>query len=116
MGTAFFGSAGRAATPTLSHPTLSYSSPTRPPRPRASEATTFTGNIDLQPLSGSQWRVCDTRWPEHDARNLLGFIEHKKGLFEVVQINHGLTHLSFTSLADATAHFSRESQRAKDAS
>jgi hypothetical protein len=76
----------------------------------------FTGNIDLQPLSGSQWRVCDTRWPEHDARNLLGFIEHKNGLFEVVQIDHGLTHLSFRSLADATAHFSRESQRAKDAS
>lgn len=111
MGTAFFGSAGRAATPTLSHP-----SPARPPLPRTSEAPAFTGNIDLQPLSGSQWRVCDTRWPEHDARNLLGFVEYKSGLFEVVQIDHGLTHLSFRSLADAASHFSRESQRAKDAS
>lgn len=116
MGTAFFGSAGRAATPTRSHPTPSPSSPVHPRRPRAPEAHAFTGNIDLQPLSGSQWRVCDSRWPEHDARNLLGFIEHKNGLFEVVQIDHGLTHLSFTSLADATAHFSRESLRAKDAS
>jgi len=91
---AFFGSAGRAATPA-------------PSRPRK---TIVLRDIEVQPMSGSQWRVCDRRWPEHDARSLLGFIERKHNLFEAVQIDHGLERFSFLSLMEATAHFSATTQ------
>jgi hypothetical protein len=34
-------------------------------------------DIDVQPLSDSQWRVIDRRVPVNDACSLLGFIEVK---------------------------------------
>ncbi|HEY5222421.1 MAG TPA: hypothetical protein VIJ18_05135 [Microbacteriaceae bacterium] len=63
-------------------------------------------NIVIEPFSDTQWRACDIRWSEHDARSLLGFIE-KKGndLFEVMQLDHGFEWFSFATLEAATAHF-----------
>jgi hypothetical protein len=58
-------------------------------------------------LSASQWRVCDTRWSEHDARSLLGFIEKRAENFDVIQVYSGLKRLSFGSLAEATRYFAR---------
>ncbi len=62
--------------------------------------------IVIEPLSATQWRACDTRWSENDARSLLGFIEKKEDdLFETMQLDHGFEWFSFASLAEATAHF-----------
>jgi hypothetical protein len=63
-------------------------------------------NVVVVPLSVSQWRICDTRWPEGDSRQLLGFIETTKdGDFEVMSLVHGFEWYTYASLADAIAHF-----------
>ncbi|MEO6943893.1 MAG: hypothetical protein ABI053_04185, partial [Lacisediminihabitans sp.] len=94
MTTAFFGSAGPAASP----------SP-RPANGMSHTTAPVATHIIVQALSASQWRVCDTHWPEYDARSLLGFIEERAGHFEVVQIDSGLNRYSFGSLVEATCHF-----------
>lgn len=87
---AFLGTGGLAATQLVPSSAGSYA----------------TGkDIAIQSLSASQWRVCDSRWPEHDARSLLGFIEKKDDLFEVMELDHGFAWFSFASLAQATDHF-----------
>ena len=75
------------------------------------EVPLASSEVSVQRLSASQWRMCDTRWPEHDARSLLGFIELTGGRFEVVQVDRGFECFSFASLAEATAHFSRSLKR-----
>lgn len=62
-------------------------------------------DIVVQPLSASQWRVCDRRLPDHDARSLLGFIEMKGGQYEVMELVHGFQWFYFGSLRAATDHF-----------
>jgi len=90
MHTTFFGSCGLAVTPV----------------PATSEPGAIAGDLQIQSLSGSQWRVCDRRWSQDDARNLLGFIEKTaNGLFEVIHLGDGFQRFSYASLAEATAHF-----------
>jgi hypothetical protein len=89
---AFFGSAGPAVAPTT---------------PSHTDAPRIDTFLDVQALSASQWRVCDTRWSERDARSLLGFIEKRAERFDVIQVRPGLKRLSFGSLADATHYFAR---------
>ena len=64
-------------------------------------------DLVVQPLSRSQWRVSDRRYPEHDASSLLGFIEEKHDTFELTQLEHGFQWFYFSSLADAVAHFTQ---------
>ena len=97
MVNAFFGSAGPAVAPT----TRCNSS--LPPSENGLDT-----RIQLQALSVSQWRVCDTRWPEHDARSLLAFIEKRAERFDVVQVCSGLERFSFRTLAEAKRHFAKE--------
>lgn len=66
-------------------------------------------NIDVQILSMSAWRIRDKRFPEHDARALIGFIEKKADLFEVMQLGQGFQWFSYPTLAEAIAHFARVS-------
>jgi hypothetical protein len=61
----------------------------------------------VQPLSGSQWRVSDRRYPEYDASSLLGFIEQKDDTFELTQLERGFQWFYFPSLAEAIAHFTQ---------
>jgi hypothetical protein len=68
--------------------------------------TPTTEDTFVQPLSASQWRVIDRRWPESDAFSLLGFIEETHQEFEVMQLHQGFQRFTFTSLADALNHFS----------
>jgi hypothetical protein len=90
---AFFGSAGPAVAPTTRSQT---------------DAPRSDPFLDVQALSASQWRVCDIRWPEHDARRLLGFVEKRAERFDVIQVYAGLKRLSFGSLAEATRYFARD--------
>lgn len=64
-------------------------------------------DLGVQPVSGTSWRVCDTRLPEDDVFRLLGFIENKGDRFEVMQLDHGFVWLSFDSLREAVAQFTR---------
>ncbi|GAB3806239.1 hypothetical protein GCM10028798_28900 [Humibacter antri] len=59
----------------------------------------------VQRLSTTQWRVCDRRWSNQDARCLLGFIEKKGDRFELMELGHGFHWLTFASLAEAAEHF-----------
>ncbi|WP_349904822.1 hypothetical protein [Parafrigoribacterium humi] len=81
---------------------------TRPTEPAASDSRASRDNIVIESLSATQWRICDTRWPEHDARSVLGFIEKKdEDLFEVMQLSDGFEWFSFASLRAAAAHFTQ---------
>ncbi|MEO7123386.1 MAG: hypothetical protein ABI400_09785 [Lacisediminihabitans sp.] len=88
--TRFFGSAGPAVTVA----------------DRGISETRIAPYIEVQAISNSQWRVCDTRWPEHDARCVLGFIEKRADVFEALQIRAGLVRRAFGTLAEAQRYFS----------
>ena len=66
-------------------------------------------DIVTQALSPSAWRVQDGRLPEHDASALIGFIEKKDDLYEVMQLGNGFQWFTYPSLAEAVAHFVRVS-------
>jgi len=74
-----------------------------PDRTSPAQAT----DIDVQSLSPSAWRVRDTRFPESDARALIGFIEEKGEVFEVMQMGSGFQWFTYHSLQDAIGHFGR---------
>lgn len=92
MGTPFFGSDGPARF--THHVPRDYSLPAE-------------DDLVIQSLSRSQWRVSDRRYPEHDAIGLLGFIEEKDDTFELMQLENGFQWFSFSSLAEAIAHFTQ---------
>ncbi len=64
-------------------------------------------DLVVEPLSLSQWRVSDRRYPEHDPSSLLGFIEQKGDAFELTQLEHGFQWFYFSSLAEAVVHFTQ---------
>lgn len=43
-------------------------------------------DLELIPLTGESWRVADARWPEADARRILGYIEFTDGQYEMMWI------------------------------
>ena len=92
MGTTFFGPGG---------PAIFSGHSDRVCTPPAKE------DLVVHPLSESQWRVSDRRYPEHDACSLLGFIEEKDDTFELTQLEHGFQWFYFSSLAEAIAHFTQ---------
>jgi hypothetical protein len=92
MGTTFFGPGG---------PAIFSGHSDRVCTPPAEE------DLVVHPLSESQWRVSDRRYPEHDACSLLGFIEEKNDTFELTQLEHGFQWFYFSSLAEAIAHFTQ---------
>jgi hypothetical protein len=87
----FFGPAGPTCTVAGGHRTL---------------AAPTSEDILVYPLSTSQWRVHDQRFPETDSCSLLGFIEEKDQGFETMQLAHGFQWFTFPSLAEALNHFS----------
>lgn len=69
-------------------------------------------DLVAEPLTPSQWRVCDNRLPADDANRLLGFIEVTKQLeFEVMSIVDGFEWFTYPTLAEATAHFAQKRWR-----
>lgn len=73
---------------------------------RPVDRTANRASLLVEPLAVSQWRVCDSRWPERHANRLLGFIEiTKNGSFEVMQLANGFEWFTYASLDEATAHF-----------
>jgi hypothetical protein len=74
--------------------------------PDASDAPQAT-DIDVQSLSPSAWRIRDVRFPEQDARALIGFIEAKGEVFEVMQMGRGFQWFTYRTMQEAIAHFVR---------
>jgi len=62
-------------------------------------------DIRLDPLSQTEWRVCDNRLAEDDHLSILGFIELRNGHFEVTTMSAPGERRMFDSLAKARAVF-----------
>jgi hypothetical protein len=73
--------------------------------PHTTDSLITGGEIVVQPLSATQWRIRDNRWPENDARSLVGFIEKRGEKFEVAQLDQGGERFWAGSLVEATAQF-----------
>lgn len=73
--------------------------------PHTPDSSITGGEIVVQSLSATQWRIRDNRWPENDARSLVGFIEKRGEKFEVAQLDQGSEWFWVESLVEATAHF-----------
>ncbi len=63
--------------------------------------------VRLDALSEREWRVIDTRFEEHDAPCVLGFIERTDESYETLVIGKGLSRWDFTGLEEARAFFTR---------
>jgi hypothetical protein len=72
---------------------------------QSTKETPKAEEIVTEALSPSAWRVRDARFPEHDASALIGFIERKADLYEVMQLGNGFQWFTYPSLAEAVAHF-----------
>ena len=51
------------------------------------EQRPLTIDIRLDPISATEWRVCDKRVPESDHLSILGFIELRNGQFELTTMD-----------------------------
>ena len=69
-------------------------------------ASPTNNDIRLDIISMHEWRVCDRRYPERDARCVLGFIERDQFSFHVTPIHPSGSVEIYGSLATATASFS----------
>ncbi|MBG6053791.1 hypothetical protein IWX81_000181 [Salinibacterium sp. CAN_S4] len=65
-----------------------------------------TSDIRLDIISMHEWRVCDRRYPERDARCVLGFIEREQFTYHATHIQPSGSVENYGSLATATASFS----------
>jgi hypothetical protein len=61
-------------------------------------------HIQVDALSASEWRVCDTRVPSNDASSLIGFIEEHDGVYEVMHFADPIEFTFAPSLDAAIAH------------
>ena len=65
-----------------------------------------TRDIRLDIISMNEWRVRDRRFPERDARCVLGFIERDQFTYQAMHVLPSGSVASYGSLATATASFS----------
>lgn len=63
-------------------------------------------DIPLDIISMYEWRVSDRRYPERDARCVLGFIERDRSAYHATYIQPSGSVETYGSLATATASFS----------
>ena len=61
-------------------------------------------DLGLDQVTAHGWRVTDDRLPPRDPFRVLGFIEYRADLFEVMQIGGGFEWHTFATLQDALAH------------
>jgi len=62
-------------------------------------------DIRLDPLSATEWRVCDRRAEESDYLSILGFIESKNGRYEVTRMSAPADLVVLGSLDEAKEIF-----------
>jgi hypothetical protein len=64
--------------------------------------TTAPGQLEIIPISDSEWRVSDPRRRHDDALCLVGFVQRVEGAFEVTVIGRPREREYFRSLGEAT--------------
>jgi hypothetical protein len=93
----------------MNRPLLTNSAPSTVPVHEAPDIAlqpAGRGDLDIQPITDSVWRVRDNRLPEHDALCVLGVIEkNDTGSFEALKVGQGFIRSTFDSFEAATAHF-----------
>jgi hypothetical protein len=83
--------------------------------PASPEATSlFVGSdspvpdgLELTPVTSHGWRVTDGRLPVHDPLRLLGYIERRGDVFDVMQLGAGFEWNEFPSLVAAVEYLCR---------
>ncbi len=60
-----------------------------------------------RPFSTREWRVCDSRFDSNDIRGLLGFVQRRGDLFEVVRVGNPHVRSWYSSLEETRAQFMR---------
>lgn len=65
-----------------------------------------TRDIRLDIISMTEWRVCDRRFSQRDARCVLGFIERDRFSYQATHLPASGNVETYGSLATATASFS----------
>ena len=63
--------------------------------------------VVLEQVALQGWRACDDRLPPEHPRRLLGFVEQRDGIFEVMQLGTGFVWSTFESLEEAMRHVVR---------
>jgi hypothetical protein len=63
------------------------------------------GDIRLDPISATEWRVCDRTLDDDEAMSILGFIELRNGQFEVTRMSAPADRKRFASLNAARDAF-----------
>lgn len=77
-----------------------------PPLPETAPARSLQ-DLELQPISQTEWRVRDARLDDDDPRKLVGFIEQNATAFGamVLEDGHPSSWVSYASMDEALAHF-----------
>ncbi|WP_418909239.1 hypothetical protein [Glutamicibacter endophyticus] len=83
------------------------------PRPTEREGSA-SEVLRLDAISDHEWRVIDTRYSEHDASCVVGFVEALGSEYEALVIGRGCERRRFSSLLDATGFISRSLGNAVD--
>lgn len=73
---------------------------------RTTMPTPTADDIRLDIVSMHEWRVCDRRFAENDARSVLGFIERHGDHYEIISVLDPTGVRTCGSLASATLSFS----------
>jgi len=64
-----------------------------------------TGDIRLDAISPTEWRVCDRTVDSGDYLSILGFIERRNGHYEAMRMSAPAERLVFGTLAEAREAF-----------
>lgn len=62
-------------------------------------------DIEFHPLSATEWRVSDRRYPRHSIDALLGFVARHGHYYYATRMHHPLEAAPFTSLDDVAQYF-----------
>jgi hypothetical protein len=68
---------------------------------------------DLQviPLSATEWRVSDARYAGDDGRSVLGYIGESRGVYEVVEFSDPVRFSFFDTVDEALTHLAGTAAR-----
>ncbi len=62
-------------------------------------------DVEFHPLSATEWRVCDRRYPRQSIDSLLGFVARQGEFFYATRMHHPLEVAPLASLDGVAAYF-----------
>lgn len=73
--------------------------------------TRTSTDVQLTPISNTEWRVSDSRVPWDSAFSLIGFISMNAGAYEVLEFGDPMRTFFVGSMAKAESKFVRQAGR-----